>query len=114
MTIGVRDRDRLLASAVQELAPEGAVVVVRTSDVLRAPTPTESIDLNGAVSARVREFVTTRQCAYEAMEAVGVETEAMLGPERSPAEAAESEGLIYTLRVALGIVDEAGYPIPSE
>jgi hypothetical protein len=49
----------------------------------------------------------------KALEAVGIETETMLGPARTPSEAAESEGLIYTLRVALGIVDEAGYPLPS-
>lgn len=48
-----------------------------------------------------------------AWEAAGTEAELMQGPERTPAEIAESMGLIYTLQVALGITDQAGNPIAS-
>ena len=46
----------------------------------------------------------------KAFETVGLESELMAGPARTAGEEAETMGLLYTLRVALGITDEAGYP----
>ena len=49
----------------------------------------------------------------EAWALLGAESERMVGPTRSPSEEAQSMGLIYTLRVALGVTDEAGDPVTS-
>jgi hypothetical protein len=74
------------------------------------PSPSEEIATAWAVADRLARLLVEadRDLAWGT---AGTEAELMLGPERPAREVAESMGLIYTLRVALGIIDEAGNPI---
>lgn len=57
-----------IEEALMHLSPVPSVAVVRTSDVEEIV----GFELEGAIPARVREFVTTRMCAQEALAVLGL------------------------------------------
>lgn len=84
-----------LEDQIAALCPPGTAVCATRDDTMRNPRPDEVDHVRNAVPSRVREFVTARQCAYDALVHLGVkDPQVGRGPTGEPIWPTDFRGAI--------------------